>query len=316
MTPSSRPADPVFVGGAARSGLQAVARLVGAHARYRYLDAQVRFHVDDGGLPDLLAGRVQVERFLERMRGHWWFHTRAEERGSGLHQLVGRLDFDRAVDEFERSFPDDREGASADLVRTLLDPLARADRAESWVEWSTRSVAAAPTLGALFPDAKLIHVVRDGRDVACSLVSLPWARDSVVSAVSSWQRQLRAAEEGARQLDDGRVLTLNIADLAIDDREAAYERLLAFLGVEDDEGMRAQFENRFLPAAANPGRWEIDLEDHQQHELARAYDRALSELAGEGVAAADDLARRSGRGGAGGNGRPPLEEQLPGAPSR
>lgn len=292
MTAAAVPADPVFVGGAARSGLQAVARLVGAHHRYRYVDAQVRFHADDGGLPDLLAGTVDVERFLERLTGYWWFHTRAEEHGSGLHQLVARVDFDRAVEEFRRFFAEDGVAASRQLMRSLLDPLARAEGAPSWVEWSTRSVAAAPTLARLFPDCRLIHVVRDGRDVACSLVSLPWGADSVVRAVSGWQRQVRAADAGARGLDDGRVLTLNIADLAIDDRERSYERLLEFLGIDDDTGMREHFENKLLPGAANPGRWEIDLDDYQQHELARAYEEALAKLRDEGVGAAAALTRR------------------------
>lgn len=298
MTPASGPADPVFVGGAARSGLQPVARLVGAHHRYRYLDAQIRFHADDGGLPDLLAGDVEVERFLERLRGYWWFHTRAEERGSGLHQLVGRGDFDRAVEEFERSFAHDAVGASRQLVRSLLDPLARSTGASSWVEWSTRSVAAAPTLARLFPDCKLIHVIRDGRDVACSLVSLPWGADSVVSAVSAWQRQVRAAEAGAREVGEDRVLRLNIADLAIDERERSYDRLLDFLGIEDDTGMREQFENRLLPGAANPVRWEIDLDGHQQRELARAYEDVLRELSDDGVPVADELVRRRAASGA------------------
>jgi Sulfotransferase family len=290
--PASGPADPVFVGGAARSGLQAVARLVGAHQRYRYLDAQVRFHADDGGLPDLLASRVEIGLFLERLRGHWWFHTRAEERGSGLHQLVPRADFDRAVGEFERSFTEDQVEAARQLVRSMLDPLARADGASSWVEWSTRSLAAAPTLAELFPDCRMIHVVRDGRDVACSLVSLPWAPDSVVNAVAGWQRQVRVADVGARELGPERVLTLNIADLAIDDREPSYDRLLDFLGIEDDTGMREHFENKLLPGAANPGRWEIDLDEYQQHELERAYDQALRELADEGVEIAVALRRR------------------------
>jgi hypothetical protein len=292
VTPVAASADPVFVGGAARSGLQAVARLVGAHHRYRYLDAQIRFHADDGGLPDLLAANVDLDRFLERLRGYWWFHTRAEERGSGLHQLVGRAEFERAVSEFQRLYPDDRIAAAAGLVRSLLDPLARAVGASSWVEWSTRSVAAAPTLTTLFPDCKLIHVVRDGRDVACSLVSLPSGADSVVNAVSGWERQVRAADAGAREVGDDRVLTLSIADLAIHDRERSYEGLLGFLGLEDDTGMREHFENKLLPGAANPGRWEIDLDDYQQHELQRAYERSLDDLSADGVTAVAELASR------------------------
>ena len=287
--------DPVFIGGAGRSGIQAVARLVGTHRRYHYLDAQVRFHVDEGGLPDLLAGAVDLPRFLERMRGYWWFHTRAREReSSGLHQLLGRIDFDRATAEFESSFARDPDAAAGQLVRALLDPLARAAGAESWVEWSTRSVAVAPTLVRLFPDCKVVHVVRDGRDVACSLASLPWGPDSVDVAVAVWQRMVAAAEAGLRELPPGRGMTLYIADLAIDDRERTYDRLLEFLELDDDAGIREHFENKLLPGAANPGRWEIDLAPTEQRELARAYDKVLDGLRAGGAAIADELARRAG----------------------
>lgn len=293
MSPVARPADPVFVGGAARSGLQAVARLIGAHGHYHYLDAQARFHADEGGLADLLAGRVELDRFLERLRGHWWFHTRAADRESGLHQLVSRDDFERAVTEFEGGFPDDPDGASRRLLRSLFDPVARHAGAQSWVEWTTRSVAAAPALARVLPDCRLVHVVRDGRDVACSLVSHGSGLDSVVSAVTAWERQLRAADAAAREVAPDRVLTLDIEELAITDREATYERLLDFLGIEDDRGIREHFENKLLPGAANPGRWEIDLADHQQRELERAYSTALERLRADDVGPAKDLLRRS-----------------------
>jgi hypothetical protein len=286
-------ADPVFIGGAGRSGIQAVGRLVGAHRRYHYLDAQIRFHVDEGGLPDLLAGGVELPRFLERMRGHWWFHTRARERESGLHQLLGRIDFDRALGEFERAFESDPDGASARLVRSLLDPLARGAGAETWVEWSTRSAAVAPTLLRLFPDSRFLHVVRDGRDVACSLASLPWGPDSVDVAVAGWQRMVAAADAGIRDLPADRAMTLYIADLAVDDRERTYDRLLEFIGVDDDAGIREHFENKLLSGAANPGRWEIDLAPTEQRELGRAYEEALAALRAAGAEVGDELTRRA-----------------------
>lgn len=311
MSRAVQPADPVFVGGAARSGLQAVARLVGAHHRYRYLEAQVRFHADEGGLADLLAGRVGLDRFLERLRGHWWFHTRAEERESGLHQLVSRAAFDSAVADFERAFPEDPTEASGDLLRTLLDPKARDAGAESWVEWTIRSVAAAPALAPILPHARFLHVIRDGRDVACSLVGQGSGPDSVVNAVATWERQIRAADAAAREVGAECVLALDIADLAIEEREATYERILDFLGIEDDAGMREHFENKLLPGAANPSRWEMDLSRYQQRELERAYEQAIGELRRDGVGVADGLAHRAGVAAPDAD-RPSLKDRLPG----
>ena len=44
-------------------------------------------------------------------------------------------------------------------------------RGEALVEQSTDNVAAAPTLARLFPEARFIHVVRDGRDASASRVA-------------------------------------------------------------------------------------------------------------------------------------------------
>jgi hypothetical protein len=109
----------------------------------------------------------------------------------------------------------------ADLSRGCLEPAWRASgkpRAAEKTPWNLRVFAA---LGRLFPEARLIHVVRDGRDVVASRLERDRAEQPMVS--SHRQAAQRAAEwvegmEIARGLrgDDllaGRYLELRYEEL-------------------------------------------------------------------------------------------------------
>ena len=69
------------------------------------------------------------------------------------------------------------------FVRGCFDDYAHKQGKPSWVEMSLDNVAAAPTLLALFPRAKIINMVRDPRDVACSRMARNRRR---ASRVSGW----------------------------------------------------------------------------------------------------------------------------------
>ena len=46
------------------------------------------------------------------------------------------------------------------------------------------------TLYRMFPEMKLLHLVRDGRDVACSVLRMPWGPNDLDSALDWWARRL------------------------------------------------------------------------------------------------------------------------------
>ena len=56
---------------------------------------------------------------------------------------------------------------------------------------------ATDTIAAVYPDAHLIHIIRDGRDVARSLVSRDWGPDSIAVAAREWRDAIFAARSGA-----------------------------------------------------------------------------------------------------------------------
>src|SRR5690606_9215781 len=106
-----------------------------------------------------------------RLRGYWWRGFQ-RNRMRGMYRFVDRERFDAAVAAFEAGFHDDPEAACRKLFFDLL--WFRAEQrpeGEALVEQSTDSVARAPTLLRLFPEARFIHVVRDGRDASASRVA-------------------------------------------------------------------------------------------------------------------------------------------------
>ena len=172
QVPRSDDVAPVtFGGGTGRSGTHVLAQLLSRNARLALIPVEARFHTDPDGFPGLLAGEVTLQRFMKRLRGYWWkgFQTR---RFRGLHRFVDRERFDRAASRFEAEFEGDPEGACRNLFFDLLAFRAEEDEeAIGIVEQSCDTVAQAPTLVRLFPDARFIHVARDGRDASASRVA-------------------------------------------------------------------------------------------------------------------------------------------------
>jgi hypothetical protein len=68
------------------------------------------------------------------------------------------------------------------------------------VERSPNHVEHLALIGEVYPDAWFVHIVRDGRDVARSLVSQRWGPRTVEGAASLWSRSIRSARAAAPML--------------------------------------------------------------------------------------------------------------------
>lgn len=85
-------------------------------------------------------------------------------------------------------------------------------------------------IGAIYPDAAVVHIVRDGRDVARSLVNQPWGPTSHAEAAREWVTGIESARAGAATLSRYREVFYEdmLADPAGEVRE-----LYRFLGLDD-----------------------------------------------------------------------------------
>ena len=277
-------ANPVFVGGTGRSGTHAMARLLGKHSLLYYFRREMRFHTDRGGYPDLLAGRIGPDRFVANMRGHFWSRTGADGLPRGLRDKFSEETWSEALEAFRREYDDDPAAACRALMHRLLDPLALKAGKATWIEQTPPTAAAAPTLYRVFPDMKLIHMVRDGRDVACSVVRKSWGPASEMSALAWWEDRIRRAHVATRQIPNDRFEVVYLEQLVSEHRGARiYRKLLRFLGIEDEPAMRHFFRRRMTPETASVGRWRRDLSEADQRRLERAYWKSIKRLKQDGI---------------------------------
>jgi hypothetical protein len=118
-----------------------------------------------------------------------------------------------------------------------------------------------PTFHALWPDAKFVHIIRDGRDVCLSVLNwnkaertagryASWEEDPVSTTALWWERKVRKAREDGAALGPGLYHETLYEDL-VDDPERECKRLCEFLGVPYDDAMIRFHEGR---ERVEPGR--------------------------------------------------------------
>jgi hypothetical protein len=278
MQGASAPPDPLFIGGTGRSGTHAMARVVGHHSHYFSIPMEVKFHADPPGLPWLLSGRTTLPKFLDKLRGFWWQRKAKNDEDRGLRLRVPEERFRAAVDAFERDFSAGPFEASATLMRSLFDPYAEENGRAAWIENTNRNVAVSPMLLRLFPEAKFIHMLRDGRDSAASLVKQHWGPATIEETLDWWEERMTTTEQGAAQIPADRLLVMSFEDFVVRDRDRSYERMVEFTGLGDEKAMRAYFDDETNPKHANIGRWQKDLPQRKRRRIVKRYAKALENL--------------------------------------
>jgi hypothetical protein len=98
-----------------------------------------------------------------------------------------------------------------------------------------------PLLAELFPEAGFIHIIRDGRDVALSLVDLWFSERGVGQAAMFWKGRVEAGRAAGKVLGPSRYQEVRYEDL-VDRPEEMVPRLCRFAGLDFDEQMLRFFQ--------------------------------------------------------------------------
>lgn len=271
---------PIFVGGTGR-GTTITARILGAHSRLHMVPIEVRLLVDPGGLCDLVAGKTDFERFSAKLTGTWWHRQLRDGSTRGLHKILDEESLKEALRELQDSPTHDAPPARR-FVHRILDPVAASSGASRWVEMTPPNVFHATELLKIFPDMKLIHVARDGRNVACSVSPLGWGPNDPFSALEWWGDRMLQAHRVAEGLNSDQLLEIRMEELT-SRTSGIIQQLFDFVGESPDQSVQHFLEKGIRAERALVERWKTDLAERARKDFERHYFEVVNRLAWEGV---------------------------------
>ncbi len=123
-----------------------------------------------------------------------------------------------------------QEGASLqrDFYRLLMESFAEIEGKSRYGEKTNENIRYLDELIALFPDARIIHIVRDPRDVVASMMSMPWASNDVLANTLRWRAEI--ANACRHREDTSRFYEIRYEDL-IENPENICREICDFVGV-------------------------------------------------------------------------------------
>jgi omega-hydroxy-beta-dihydromenaquinone-9 sulfotransferase len=255
--PGASPAEPAFIVGPARSGTSLLYKTLCLHPDVAYISNWVARY------PALPAAAVlnRVAKALPDRRRTAWFADGANAYVYGSARSLARRSFPTPVEGepvyaragVER--PGDgatRSVAPSTALPRAFGTIARFGGGSVFVSKRIANNLRIPLLADVFPSARFVFLVRDGRAVAASLSRVDWWPDSHVwwygntprrwadegrdpweICARNWVEELHGIERGLEVVPPDAVLRLRYEDLVADPLPVL-RRVTRFLGLVDD----------------------------------------------------------------------------------
>jgi hypothetical protein len=207
-----------FVLGSGRSGTTLVRAMLDSHSRI--------------AIPPESYFIVQMARHRERYDSAF-----AHRRFEAFVEDLGKTQFvwwgisESAVQRhLEASLP----GTFPEAVRAVYELYSSKAGKVIFADKTPRYVLNIPLIADLFTEARFVHVIRDGRDVAMSYRDQGWG--TVAQAALYWRRRIDHGQRAGRALGPDRYLELRYEQL-IEDPESELIQLCSFLCIGYEPAM-------------------------------------------------------------------------------
>jgi hypothetical protein len=214
--------QPVFIVGFARSGTTLLAGMLGAHSR-----------MICGHETEFFTRLSSANRGNRLCRAADWPDEAANYLFSIVHEKPIPDYYGITRDEI-LAFLRGRKRSLSAILESLTETNMTRYGKKRWVEKTPTHLACTREIRRLYPDAPIIRIIRDPRDVALSVLNVPWGPSSFVDAVLLWQS---FDECSARFFEtDERSLTVRFEDLILDP-ECELRKVCRFIGEEFEPAM-------------------------------------------------------------------------------
>jgi hypothetical protein len=238
----------VFIVGCARSGTTLLRRMISAHPHIT-MTTQSRFipiffKERTGLTPEGFVTPELIPKLLEYHR---------------FPKIFSKVKVGR--EELERLINSDEPLSYSAFVTAVFDLYGKAKGKRLVGDKTPTYVRHIPTLHALWPQAKFVHIIRDGRDVSLSATNWSgayklarrystWTEDPITTAAVWWERLVRLGREDGGSLAPKLYHEVRYEALVSEPAKEC-KRLCSFLNLPYDEGMLRFHEGR---ERVEPGR--------------------------------------------------------------
>jgi len=123
-----------------------------------------------------------------------------------------------------------------EVVCRLFETFARQQGKRRWGDKTPHYVAQIPVLLELFPAAKILQIIRDGRDVALSWLKTRMEPRNLYTAARMWRELVRAGREAGARLPRETYLEVRYETLLAETQPTMRE-VCAFIGEPYDEAV-------------------------------------------------------------------------------
>ena len=222
MNPEGNP--PVFEVGVGRSGTTILSLMLDAHPRIA-IPYESHFFVE------YYQNRDFINRKLKNSDSR-------EEVIAGIlsERYVTAWDYAPPLESIDLSKCTDLAGA----IRAVYEAYADHHGKDIWGDKTPRYISHINVLNDLFPDAKFIHLIRDGRDVALSLMNQWFGPNDLISALQFWKERALIGDKMLSMLPADRVFTVKMEKLALHP-EDTLRNLCKFLDIDFTPEMLTSF---------------------------------------------------------------------------
>jgi len=214
---------PFFIIGMPRSGTKLLRGLLNQHSRVGIPDIETNFlpiWVNEWSTYGDVSDRQIFQRFYQKMLRFTYFRYKAE-----WGELIEPKTWHQWCREYTLG------GVFEALIRHDAD--VEYDSGKVWGDKSPTYISHIPILKLIFPNARLIHIVRDVRDY-CLSVNKAWGKNMVRAA----QRWADAVEKAR---DDGRRLKKDYIEVKYEDlishTDSIIKTVCDFLDIESEPQM-------------------------------------------------------------------------------
>ncbi len=138
----------------------------------------------------------------------------------------------------------------AEAMRKVYRGYARMHGKERYADKTPAYVQHIRVLGGIFPEARFVHLIRDGRNVAMSLAEVRWGPGSVLNGALQWRERVLRGRRAGAEIGAHRYLEVRYERL-VADPEPVLREVGEFVGLPFSDAMLRHSE---IAAGRIPGR--------------------------------------------------------------